>query len=85
MIFVFSNLIIYLFTTIVSPLGGVFLYFTAISAAALILFARTDRCVGYIFVIISIMLGLLAYLLNWSPINELNRQLMSLPALLPTT
>lgn len=71
MILVFSNLIIYLFATIDSPLGGVFLYFTATSAAALILFARSDRYVGYIFVVISITLGLLAYLLNWSPISEL--------------
>ena len=70
-ILVFSNLIIYLFATIDSPLGGVFLYFTATSAAALILFPRSDRYVGYIFVVISITLGLLAYVLDWSPINEL--------------
>ncbi len=70
-ILVFSNLIIYVFATIDSPLGGVFLYFTATSAAALILFARSDRYIGYIFAFISIILGLLAYLLNWSPISEL--------------
>ena len=71
MILVFSNLIIYLFASIDSPLGGVFLYFTATSAAALILFARSDRYVGYIFVVISITLGLLAYVLDWSPIIAL--------------
>lgn len=70
-ILVFSNLIIYLFATVDSPLGGVFLYFTATSAAALILFARTDRYVGYIFVVISLLLGLLAYILDWSPISAL--------------
>lgn len=71
MILTFSNLIIYVFATIDSPLGGVFLFFTATAAAALILFARSDRYVGYIFVVISMVLGLLAYLSDWSPIGDL--------------
>lgn len=72
-ILVFSNLLIYSFAAIDSPYSGVFLYFTATAAAALILFARHHRYIGFVFVGVSIALGLLAYLSDWSPIQPPDR------------
>lgn len=67
-ILVFSNLLVYSFAAIDSPYSGVFLYFTATAAAALILFAGHDRYIGFTFVGVSVLLGLLSYLSDWSPI-----------------
>lgn len=68
-ILVFSNLLVYSFAAIDSPYSGVFLYFTATAAAALILFAGHHRYIGFSFVGVSVLLGLLAYLSDWSPIE----------------
>ncbi|MEZ4943895.1 MAG: HAMP domain-containing sensor histidine kinase [Cyclobacteriaceae bacterium] len=72
-ILVFSNLLVYSFAAIDSPYSGVFLFFTATAAAGLILFARQSRYIGFIFVGFSIVLGLLAYLSDWSPIDAPER------------
>lgn len=68
-ILVFSNLLVYSFAAIDSPYSGVFLYFTATAAAALILFAGHDRYIGFAFVGVSVLLGILSYLSDWSPIT----------------
>jgi len=62
----FSNILVYLFAAIDSPLSGLFLYFTATAAAALILFARSNKHIGFIFASISLTLGLIAYTTDWS-------------------
>lgn len=71
MILIFSNLLVYSFAAIDSPFSGVFLFFTATAAAAMILFARKDRYVGFLFAGLSVLLGLVAYLFDWSPIKDL--------------
>ncbi|MFZ1809377.1 MAG: HAMP domain-containing sensor histidine kinase [Cyclobacteriaceae bacterium] len=68
-ILVFSNLLIYSFAAVDSPFSGVFLYFTSTAAAALILFAGHHRYIGFSFVGVSVLLGILGYLSDWSPIE----------------
>ena len=65
----FSNLLIYTFAAVDSPYSGVFLYFVAAGAGALILFSRHNRYIGFAFVGFSILLGLLAFLGDWSLIE----------------
>ena len=72
-ILIFSNLLVYIFAAIDSPYSGVFLYFTATAAAGLILFARQNRHIGFIFVGFSVVLGLVAYLSDLSPIHAPDR------------
>ncbi|MEP2669342.1 MAG: HAMP domain-containing sensor histidine kinase [Cyclobacteriaceae bacterium] len=72
-ILVFSNLLVYSFAAVDSPFSGVFLYFTATAAAGLILFARQNIFIGFVFVGLSIALGILAYLSDWSPIDAPGR------------
>lgn len=72
-ILIFSNLLVYIFAAIDSPYSGVFLYFTATAAAGLILFPRQNRYIGFIFVGFSVVLGLVAYLSDWSPIHAPDR------------
>ncbi len=62
----FSNILVYMFAAIDSPYSGLFLYFTATAAAALILFARHKKYIGFIFAAISLLLGLIAYATDWS-------------------
>ncbi|MBX2942688.1 MAG: HAMP domain-containing histidine kinase [Cyclobacteriaceae bacterium] len=68
-ILVFSNLLVYSFAAIDSRYGGVFLYFASTASAALILFARHKRYIGYLFASVSVLLGIFAYLSDWSPIS----------------
>lgn len=71
MILLFSNFLVFSFAAIDSPFSGVFLFFTATAAVALILFARHDRYVGFLFAGLSVLLGLVAYFIDWSPIDAL--------------
>ena len=65
-----ANTIVYLFSAVDHPESGIFLFYTATSAAALVLFHRTNRGIGYFFVILSIGLAFTAYLGDWSPVER---------------
>ena len=65
-----ANSIVYLFSAVDHPESGIFLFYIATSAAALVLFHKSNRNVGYMFVFISIFLAILAYLGDWSPVER---------------
>jgi len=74
-----ANVLVYLFAAVDHPESGIFLFFVTTSASALVLFERLNRKLGYLFVIISALLAVIAYLGDWSPVpppvaNEAIRQ-----------
>lgn len=68
LILVISNVVVYFFAAVDNPASGVFIFFVTTSATALVLFSHQNRKWAYLFIAISLVLGFLAFLGDWSPI-----------------
>jgi PAS domain S-box-containing protein len=62
---VFSNIIVFIFADADSPMDGLFFYFIATSLTALILFGYPQRWWGLAFVILSAVLGVIAFVYDY--------------------
>jgi PAS domain S-box-containing protein len=69
---VIINLIVYLFADVDHPYGGVYFYFITCSIAGLILLNYFNLKLGLFFAIVSVLLGVLAYITDFHIIPEPN-------------